>query len=165
MQKHLDNSIFLPSADEVRQAIMLYIKHAYGGKPSDSASKLIPPDNFILEKWLMSDITERDPADAPLENVRSFALRIGNSIYPHMKIRLSHPPREKVFLFSVDSHDVFLHAELGSKEHEMLEELKTHNSSVVTAVVEAWENAGLPTERGYLRGKINKARSKREKGT
>ena len=106
----------------------------------------------------MSPFIERDPPDAPLEGVRSFALRLGNEKYPHMKLRLSRPPRENVFLFSVDCHDTFLSAPVGSPDYDVLEGLKRHNAIVAEAIRLAWEQSRLPTERVYLRRKITQAK-------
>jgi hypothetical protein len=106
----------------------------------------------------MGPHVERDPPDAPLEGVRSFALRLGNDKYPHMKLRLSRPPHEKAYLFTVDCHDTFLSAPAGSADYEALEGLKRHNAFVAEAIRLAWESSHLPTERIYLRKRITKAR-------
>jgi len=158
MGKESDRSVRLPSAADIRRAVRLYLSHAYGPKPPAAAVKFVPPKRFDPAKWLMGDLIERDPADAPLENVRSFALRIGNAAYPHMKLRLSRPPRDRVFLFSVDSHDAFLRAEVDNPDRQSLERLKKHNAGVVAAVNAAWDAAGLTTQREYLRKKIEQAR-------
>jgi len=158
MDKGSERFVRLPSAADIRRAVKLYLLHAYGPEPPAAAGKFVPPDEFDPAEWLMSDLTERDPADAPLESIRSFALRIGNSAYPHMKLRLSRPPRDSVFLFSVDSHDAFLHAEADSPDSQGLERLKQHNAGVAAAVNAAWDAAGLATEPKYLRKKIEQAR-------
>jgi hypothetical protein len=102
----------------------------------------------------------RDAADAPVDGVRSFSLRLGNANYPHMKLRLSRPPKDNVFLFSVDAHDAFLHAPPGSADYGALEELKRRNSQMAAAITALWDENGLPTERNYLRLKIDQARLK-----
>ncbi|MFB3891340.1 MAG: hypothetical protein ACE15C_04875 [Phycisphaerae bacterium] len=150
--------IQLPPASEVRQAVLLYIQNAYAQDAPETTKRFVPPDGFDPAAWLMSDIAERDPANAPLDAVRSFALRIGNAMYPHMKLRLSRPPKDQVFLFSVDSHDAFLSAPPGSSDHLALEELKRHNAAVSARISAAWDAAGLPTERNYLRRKVAEAR-------
>ena len=150
----------LPTARQIRQAIEQYIEVAYGGQAPDRIRALLPPGDFVPAEWLMSDSVERDPSGAPLPAVRSFAVRLGNSQYPHMKLRMSLPPRDRVYLFSVDSHDGFLQASAGTKDHAALEALKAYNSSTASAVVAAWEADGLMTERNYLRQKIGQARRK-----
>lgn len=155
-----DNLPLLPGTEEIRQAVSVYLRHAYPGGAPASTSRFLPPPGQPLGPWLMADLTERDPADAPLAQVRSFAMRIGNEHYPHMKLRLSRPPNEREFVFSVDSHDAILSAPAGSPDSEALEELKRGNARIASAVHGAWDAAGLLTERNYLRRKIRQAREK-----
>lgn len=150
----------LPSPEQVRQAVKIYLDLAYGEACPPAVEKLIPPESFESQAWFMRGACERDPADAPFPGVRSFALRLGNLQYPHMKLRLSRPPRAATFLFTVDSHDAFLHAPQGSADYEALEALKKYNSEVASAIMTAWDAAGLPTERNYLRLKIREARDR-----
>lgn len=147
----------LPSADEIRRAVEIFLAHAYK-QPTSQALRFRPAVGFRPAEWLMSDIAERDPADAPPVGIRSFALRIGNAQYRHMKLRLSRPPKDAVFLFGVDAHDAFLNAPAGSPDHKALEELKRHNADIAAAIAAAWDAEGLPTERTYLRGKIEEAK-------
>lgn len=151
----------LPTARQIRQAIEGYIEVAYGGHMPDRIGELLPSGDFVPAEWLMSDSVERDPSGAPLPAVRSFAVRLGNSQYPHMKLRISLPPRDRVYLFSVDSHDGFLQASAGSPDYAALEALKAFNSSVASVVTAAWEAEGLMTERNYLRHKISQVRLKK----
>jgi len=150
--------VLLPTADEIRRAVALYLELAYHGESPASAGRLIPPEVFEPTEWLMSDLAERDPSNAPLANVRSFALRLGNWQYPHMKVRLSRPPNDRVFVFSVDAHDAFLDAPAGSPDRAALEELKRNNAAIAATVLAAWDASGLLTERNYLRQKIRQAR-------
>ncbi len=151
----------LPSARDLRRAVLAYLDRAYGGSCPATVQRLIPPEGCDVRKWLMSEAVERDPADAPLHAIRSFALRLGNAQYPHMKLRLSRPPRDGEYLFSVDAHDAFLHAPPSSPDHKMLEDLKRHNAAIAAAINSAWDAAGLLTERNYLRRKIQQAKEER----
>lgn len=148
----------LPTCRQIQQAIELYLRHAYPGDVPDRAARLLPPEAFDPEAYLMGEQVERDPADAPLCAVRSFALRLGNAQYPHMKLRLSRPPKDNVYLFTVDSHDAFLHAPPGSPDHDALAALKRFNGELAARIAGDWEAAGLPTERSYLRQKVRQAR-------
>jgi hypothetical protein len=149
----------LPSAGQIRQAVGCYLSFAYGQDVPPGVRKLLPPEHFEPAEWLMTGPAERDPADAPAGAVRSFVLRLGNAQYPHMKLRISRPPRDNVFLFSVDSHDAFLRAPAGSGDFVALEALKAHNARLAREIVAAWDAVGLPTERNYLRRKIQQARN------
>ena len=148
----------LPTGEQVRRAVGLYLDHAYGGEVPQGEKRLIPADGFDPPAWLMSGVVERDPANAPLANVRSFALRLGNCVYPNMKLRLSRPPNDPVYVFSVDSHDVFLTAAANSPDYAALEELKRANAAMASAITAAWDAAGLLTDKNYLRQKIQQAK-------
>jgi len=161
MSKENIHSDPLPTAGQIRMAIEKYLHVAYAGKTPESILELLPLEDFVPAQWLMSDSVERDPAGAPLPAVRSFAVRLGNSQYPNMKLRISLPPRDRVYLFSVDSHDGFLHASAGTPDHDALETLKVHNGHIASEVTAAWEAEGLMTERNYLRQKISQVRGNR----
>jgi len=158
MNEPRNEDVVLPAPEQIRRAIELYLQHAYEGAAPEAAERFLPPAGFVPREWLMSDVAERAPDGAPLEDVRSFALRIGNAIYPHMKLRICRPPKDSQFLFTVDSHDAVLQAPPESPDYEPLQELKRHNAAVADAVVRAWEDADLPTERQYLRSRIRRAK-------
>ena len=158
MSEQGEEGVVLPTPEQIRRAVELYLQHAYGGTPPPATERFLPPADFAPGEWLMGDVAERAPDGAPLQAVRSFALRIGNAMYPHMKLRICRPPKDSEFLFTVDSHDAVLKAAPGTPGYEPLQELKRHNAAVADAVVRAWENAGLPTERQYLRSRIRRAR-------
>ncbi|HOF19380.1 MAG TPA: hypothetical protein PK082_10760 [Phycisphaerae bacterium] len=147
----------LPTADQIRQAVRVYLEHAYPEGIPPSAQRLVPPEGFRPSDWLSGNGVERDGGPS---GVRSFALRLGNAQYPHMKLRLSRPPKDEIYLFSVDSHDRFLHAEPGSSDFSQLEALKRYNARLAAAIDAAWGAAGLPTEKHYLRQKIRQARER-----
>jgi hypothetical protein len=150
----------LPSAEDIRAAIRIYFEHAWVEPPPERLQMYLPPEGFDPLALLMGDRVERTPAGAvTVEEVRSFALRIGNEEYPNMKLRLARPPEDRIFLFGVDAHDARLHAPPGSPDAAALEELKKHNAHIVAQVTAAWDEANLPTERSYLRAKIRQARA------
>ena len=152
----------LPDARDISRAIEIYLDVACPGQTPAAALSARPSADGDLPAWLMSDSLERDPPDAPLEGVRSFALRLGNAFYPHMKLRLSRPPQENAYLFAVDSHDTFLQAVHGSGEEEALEEMKRRNARIAERIMLLWERAGLETDRTYLRRKIRETRARGE---
>ncbi|HOD84627.1 MAG TPA: hypothetical protein PKG77_24685 [Phycisphaerae bacterium] len=154
-------TVRLPQAKELRRAVELYLVIAYGqGEPPATVGELVPPEQFDPASWLMGPQIERDPRDALLENVRSFGLRLGNWAYPHMKLRLSRPPNEHEFLLSVDAHDAFLFAPAGSSDATALAQMKQSNATIGAAILAAWDEANLPTERNYLRRKIREVRTR-----
>ncbi|MCE5276496.1 MAG: hypothetical protein ABFD92_10240 [Planctomycetaceae bacterium] len=152
----------LPPPAVIRRAVDIYLTHAYNGSAPAAVADLVPPAEFDPPQWLSRSVVEPVPVNAPLEQVRSFALRLGNSQYPHMKLRISRTPNEGGYLFSVDCHDAFLRAPQGSPDYEALESLKRHNAALASAITAEWDSAGLPTERNYLRRKIREVRQREE---
>ncbi len=138
---------------DVRQAIAMYLACAYGQVvPEATRERFSLSDGVELADWLMSDAAERSPGDVPFDEVRSFALRIGNATYPHMKLRLS------VLVLSVDAHDAMLQAPEGSADAGILETLKANNARMNADIMAAWERAGLMTEKTFLRWQIDQCR-------
>ena len=155
----------LPRADALKDAIDIYVSRAYpDGADERISQKFTIPDDCDLAGWLIEAVGEPEPADAGIDSIRSIALRLGNAFYPNMKMRLTRPPGNYVFLLMVDSHDVMLAAPPGSPDYEPLEELKAANAAIAGDITRAWDAAGLPTEHNYLRDKIRQARKRGEQG-
>ena len=153
-------SLQLPSSAQLRQAIELYLALAYGPDVPAAAAERLPPIEFEPAAWLMSDQVERTPAGAALAEVRSFALRLGNRHYPHMKLRLARLPGGRGFVFDADAHDAMLAAPAGRPASQALAELKARNAALASAIDSAWDSRGLPTTKGLLRAAI--AQKKRD---
>lgn len=154
--KHHD--LVLPTQSQLRQAIEMYLALSYGPVVPPGVAELRPPEGVAVADYLMSERVERTPSGAAMEEVRSFAIRLGNSEYPHMKLKISCPPSHRTFLLSVDAHDAFLQATAGSADYAALEQLKVHNAAMASAICAAWDAAGLPTEKSFLRMQIEQAR-------
>jgi hypothetical protein len=162
MNKESNDTVKLPTPQEVRQGVEIYLQYAYEGSgPPEQIQPLLPPEgDFDVAEWLSGEMIERDPPQAGLDQIKTADVRLGNVVYPNMKFRLSRLPNEPTFVFSVDSHDAVLQAPAGSPDAAMLEELKAHNATVNAAILKAWDEAGLPTERNYLRRKLQEAKDR-----
>jgi hypothetical protein len=147
--------------EDLRRAVRLFIECAYGSKPSARALEYLPPEGeYDPAAWLMGDRMERTPSEAPFEEVQDFALRIGSRHYRHLKLRICRTGAERDLVFVADSHDSFLQAEPGSPERDGIEALKRSNAEVVARITDAWDAAGINTERNYLRERILRARKR-----
>ncbi|MHC4562382.1 MAG: hypothetical protein ACYS8X_06375 [Planctomycetota bacterium] len=148
----------LPSAKLIRCAVTVFLDAAYPDGPPEGTDRFCPPDDADVAEWLMTDVSERSPDTVPADQVRSFALRIGNSIYPNMKLRISRPPCDSPAVFHVDAHDAMLNAPESSADYEAVQDLKRHNAALVETITAKWESCALPTERSFLRAAIAAAR-------
>lgn len=153
-------NISLPTAGQIRQAIDIYLVEAYGNDRPEKLAELLPAEQFDPAEYLMSDGVERRDHSAEAMEIRSFAIRLGNSIYPNMKLRIARPSEAQGWLFAVDSHDAMLSAPSGSADETPLEQLKQHNAALARAIEGAWDAAGLPSQRSLLREKIHLAKEK-----
>ncbi|MFW6154863.1 MAG: hypothetical protein ACOC95_06560 [Planctomycetota bacterium] len=144
-----------PDIDELRSAVSGYLKAAYGEAPPASLlQRFLPPAGAPVATWLMGEQIERDPADVPFEQVRSFALRLGNPGYPHMKLRLTRTDGGTAYVFSVDAHDMILHAPPGSPDAAALDALKKENARIAQRIVRRWHDEHVRTEHDRLRNMI-----------
>jgi len=155
----------------LQQAMELYLQAAYpGGVPGT----VLPRVEAVRRLAGESDVPlagesplERDPANA----VASYALRLGQPMYPYMKLvldpapahplDLKAPPTEEDFILRVDSHDRHLHAAPGSPDAAWLAAVRTSNKELGERIEHAWSAAGLPTFKDFLKRRLEarKARS------
>lgn len=170
-------------AQILQQAVELYLQAAYSGQPGaggggaaipagvlprvEAVRRLAPEQQVPLETVL-----ERDPADA----IPSYALRLGQPMYPHMKLMIDPAPADHGlassaegpdFILRVDSHDRHLHAAPGSPDAAWLAAVRTSNKDLGERIESAWAAAGLPTFKEYLRRHLQerKARGNTPAGT
>ena len=161
MSSALSQPAALPSADHLRRAVAIYVSLAYPSEKPTALQRFELPEGADAGDWLMTDVAERSPDEhAPRESVRSFALRLGNWLYPNMKLRVSRPPNGCSTVFHVDAHDAMLKAPPGSPDQLSLQEVKAHNADLVSRITDAWERDGLLTERTYLRQAIEDCRQR-----
>lgn len=146
----------MPSLQTILKALDIYRKYAYGGPWPDSVRHLMPDTDGNPSDWLMNDMAEREPEDSPPEEIDSVAFRLGNALYPNMKLKLTRTPEGDTFIFTVDAHDEVLIAEEGSPDRDLLEELKAHNAALCRDITREWDRAGIQTEKGYLRKRIRR---------
>jgi hypothetical protein len=91
------------------------------------------------------------------EGRKVYALRLGQPIYPHMKLIVEECPAAAAcadargLLFRADAHDAHLHAPAGSPDAAPLAAMRAVNKQLTEAIEAAWVAAGLPTFREFLR--------------
>lgn len=145
-------------AHTLQQALRIYLQFAYPGGhyPPAALSKI-------------DAITSLDPsADVPLNlfetdcanSVKSYAIRLGQPLYPHMKLVLDPIPvagggtSEDSFLLRVDTHDRHLHAAPGSPDAAWLTSIRASNKDLTEKIERAWREADLPTFKSFLKKQL-----------
>ena len=133
--------INLPSAEMVTKAVELFVGVAYpDGAPASVGAVL---DN--LRNW-KGDIYA-NPAFVVTSdnNLTGYTLRLGNSGYPHSKLRIEAWPHGSCFFFRVDSHDKHVVVAPDHPEFAALDAMRRRNGQFAELIEAAWLNAGLPT--------------------
>jgi hypothetical protein len=138
------------------RAIKVYLESAYpSGEVSEEvrrrASVASSPGGVAL---LADERFERLPAEAAVEKVMRFNLRLGNERYPHMKLGIDRVSGSEHFVLMVDTHDKHFAKMVQQTEQADYKALLDHNDGLKRSIERAWTDAGLPTFENYLRNHL-----------
>jgi CheY-like chemotaxis protein len=123
----------------VTKAIDIYLDVAWGGRPPALASMVDFSQASTIDEAL-----ERFTDERKVGKLRKYALRLGNSRYPNMKLVFQELLVRDKFFFAVDTHDdVFMDSSWADFDQWI--ELKRGNAEIKEAVERAWQQAGVPT--------------------
>ena len=146
----------------LQNALRIYLQFAYPGGHYPPAA--LPAIEAIRGLDPAADVPlsllETDCADA----VKSYALRLGQPLYPHMKLVLDPIPlpgggrSEESFLLRVDTHDRHLHAAPGSPDAAWLASVRASNKDLTEKIERAWCEADLPTFKAFLKKQLQNQR-------
>jgi CheY-like chemotaxis protein len=131
------------TADHVRKAVSLFIAEAWpdleSSRPRFNPLVLADAQTTmeVLEKF------EARTADEELLCAR-YALRLGSSRYPFMKLVIQEYLMEEEYFFSVDTHDD-LDVRPGQADYKEWMALREANRELKDRIETAWHAAGLPT--------------------
>jgi hypothetical protein len=138
-----------PTVPQVWSAVEAYLASAYGGAAPPSAvrdrlaSLRAAADADIYD----SPVFERDEARPPTR----YSLRLGNKVYPHMKLVIERAPDGRGHLFRADTHDKHIRPTPSSREGRAFAELMAMNQKFAEAIEAEWANRGLATFKQFLR--------------
>jgi hypothetical protein len=151
----------VPKADVLR-AIEIYLREAYpGGAPAGAAQKL------DAVRAMPGDVPDTFFEPAPGLAGNAMALRLGQPVYPHMKLVVEFCGTGACAsgaMFRVDTHDKHLHAAPGSPDEAWLQQLRTSNKAVTEKIESAWMAAGIPTFKAFLRRQLEERKRKASEG-
>jgi hypothetical protein len=138
-----------PTRSELLQAVDAYLALAYGAaaipKPVRDrvdAIRQATDETLYAQPPFETDATKAHP---------HACLRLGNRFYPHMKLIVEPSPAGTGHLFRADTHDQHVRPPPGSREAEMFAQLLNQNLYIAQQIEAAWEKAGVPTFKAYLR--------------
>jgi hypothetical protein len=152
------------SANILQQALDLYLRLAYpNGAPPEVQTHLDPLRKLPPEGAVPLDLFEKSIPNS----ANSLALRLGQPLYPHMKLVIDPCPHAAAaaaagsstcrgydFLLRADAHDRHLHAPAGSPDAAWLASIRQSNKELVEKIEAAWSAAGIPTFKDYLRSQL-----------
>jgi hypothetical protein len=144
-----------PDAALVRRAIDVYVGVVYPDGPPVTVRSMLAVLRSFAGDFLETPTFIRDGNDPP----RKYSLRLGNRVYPHMKLVCELSPDAKQFLFRADAHDVHCCPPPDSPEYAPFRQLMETNQQVVTEVEKAWADEGIPTLKTYLLDDLAKRKS------
>lgn len=138
--------------DSLRQAVDVYLRIAYEDKEPSPAVKR------RLEWTPGSPLTDLLNAP-PFERAGTsrdgmsliYALRLGNALYPHMKLQVQTWVCPSGYLLSVNTHDQVLALDPNSIDAGGFKAIQMENARLKEAIENAWDTEGFPTFLQYLR--------------
>lgn len=138
----------LPAVADLRRAVEIYLHCAY------SAGKVPPAIQQRVEQLAAAGAQPWDAEVFERTTVPTgtrYALRLGNSAYPHMKLAIEPSPDGAQGLFRVDTHDRHIRPTPGSRDAAAFAAMQQRNGEIAAEVEAEWGRKGLLTFKEYLR--------------
>ena len=138
-----------PSVSQVWSAVEVYLQLAYGGAapPSAVRDRLASLRATGDADFYDSPVFERDEA----RPTTRYSLRLGNKLYPHMKLVIERAPNGRGHLFRADTHDKHIRPAPNSREARVFAELMKMNQHFSESIEAEWANRRLATFKQFLR--------------
>ena len=137
------------SCRHVSRAIDIYLERAWGAAPSGPVTDLIDGVRSCHDLDELFELFEPESSETLGDGsgrggFRRYALRLGNTRYPFMKLIVQEYLVNGEFFFSVDTHDN-LDIREDNPDYREWNHLKRRNGELKIAIEAAWDQAGLPT--------------------
>ena len=158
-----------PDPPVVWRAIATYLSIAFDGPPNAhdvpantpsavrsrlESLRMERPADFFASSVLERDATTPTPA--------RYSLRLGNRMYPHMKLVIDRSPDGRGHLFRADTHDGHCRPAPGSRDYHVFSQLMEANRELAARIESAWDAQGIPTFKSYLRDDLARRKARQE---
>jgi hypothetical protein len=138
--------------DVLRQAVDIYMALAYPGvEPPEVVRRRLVWEDGLGAEALLNKLPFERASKGKTPETAVYALRLGNTLYPHMKLQIQPWANSAGFMLSVNTHDQVLSIDPGASDMAAFRELQAANQRLKEEVEQAWDDAGLPTFLRYLR--------------
>lgn len=121
--------------------------------PPPKRAYLSLTDPMPLETCLVAPVCQPVPAREGGGN--GYALRLGCTTYPHLKMQVVDCDGRGTWVFSVNTHDTMLPTDPGHPDAAGIQKLQEGNRSLKQAIEAAWEREGLLTFNQLLRNQLD----------
>jgi len=141
-----------PAVPQVWLAVEVYLNFAYAGAapPSAVRDRLASLRATADADFYDSPVFEHDDARPPTR----YCLRLGNKVYPHMKLVIERSPDGRGHLFRADTHDKHIRPNAASREGRAFAELMKMNQHFAEAIEGDWASRGIATFKQFLRADL-----------
>jgi hypothetical protein len=144
----------LPEPMLVHKAIDIYLANAYTGALPLTARSMLN----LIKTWAGEFYASPAFAKTGDRSAQRLTVRLGNSVYPHMKLALEPAPDGESYIFKADSHDRHLCPAQSDPDYGAFMELREKNQKIVDKIEQAWADAGVPTFKTYLQADLDRRR-------
>jgi len=143
----------------VGKAIELYMELAYPQGPSSSAKAIMQKlESWAGDFWANPVFIRSGSA----EQAQAYSLRLGNSHYPHMKLRIEALPDGTHYFFRADAHDTHITLSHDHPEYGAWRQLCRENHDLAAQIESQWQHADVPTFVGYMDEDLAQRRHRHE---
>jgi len=132
----------------MHQAMQIYLAAAYESRHLPLGVKarvefVTEHASDDLESVLSHELIERIRSEEDESVVESYAVRLGNEKYPHMKLALRRQKGDDYRLM-VESHDRHFEVETSEPDAPKAQELQAYNRRLKAEIESRWREADLP---------------------
>jgi hypothetical protein len=141
------------TTDLLGRACRTFLELAYPGGESTIPEQRRPFLRLSPDQPLAAVLERRDVCQTLLHpggSVRGYALRLGSTRFPHLKLQVIALDNAASWVFTVDTHDT-LKCTLTPAETEEWGRIQNENRKLKDRIERAWEGQGLLTFNAILR--------------
>ena len=145
----------------LERVLRVYLRVAWPGRESEKYPALPDAGEGADLLPVFTDESKRDPG----RESRRYVIRLGNRMYPHMKLVLEEYLLPGEFVFMVDTHDE-IDLKPDYPDYDAWQQLKRANRDVKVEIERQWREERIPTY-SDLKGLVaasEKSRSRRGSG-
>lgn len=136
-----------PPKSLVLRAVEVYLRVVYADLPPVTIRRRVSEIQDAESDHLLHDVMEHDGSQNPTR----YAVRLGNRLYPHMKLVVEACPDGCRWMCRADTHDRHCCPPPTDRDFPEFQRLMAHNQVIAEQVDAALADAGLLTFKAWLK--------------